>query len=420
MASINLKDKYQGFFSLWISSDGARLNANAHEYYKEDQLIAVFKDYPHLKSVYFQGSVYTPTSFSGKITDALLELTELEKLVLLYTSLEDISFLRNAKKLRHLGTSDYINGTEKVRQLKSLSFYSNSYPRYESGFDLSVLTPLRKLEHIRIPSFIDGDMQHASSRIYDVTPLKHLPKLQTLDVDFGGDIGCFSELTQIKSLVLHFSLYGNPDISPLGSLTQLEKLVLFPNDYHWYGCRDVVDIAPLSCLVNVSDFRIKSRASNVKNFAAVANMTRLQRLECQDLRIRTLKPLEKLTGLEELNVADNASIRDIRPLRNLAKLRKLHLGGTKVTDISPLSGLRNLTWICLNGLIADLSPLASMTSLRELYLDGYNSHTSQGFFNDVSDTEIDLTPLSELRLDVLDTGYCRVKSDKDIVYTSRR
>ncbi|MDR1246867.1 MAG: hypothetical protein LBK57_07540 [Clostridiales Family XIII bacterium] len=420
MASINLIDKYRSFSSLWISSDGEQLRANAHHYYKEDQLVAVLKEYPRIKSVYLLGGLPYRIPATGKTAEALLGLTELEELDLLNTTLEDASFLRDAKKLRHLGTSNYITGTEKVRQLKSLSFNSNSFPRHDNLSDLSVLTPLRKLEHLRIRGIHDADGHHESSHICDVTSLKHLPKLQTLDVDFGGDIGGFSELIQIKSLTLYFSLYGNPDISPLGSLTQLEKLVMYPNaDFSWL-CRDVLDIAPLAGLVNISDFRIKNRASNVKNFAAVTNMTRLQRLECQGLHIRTLKPLEKLIGLEELNVADNAAIRDIRPLRNLAKLRKLHIGGTKITDIGPLSGLRNLTWLCLNGMIADLSPLASMTSLRELYLDGYNSKTFSDLKIGANDAEIDLTPLSDLRLDVLDANRCRVKSDKEIAYISRR
>jgi Leucine-rich repeat (LRR) protein len=51
----------------------------------------------------------------------------------------------------------------------------------------------------------------------------------------------------------------------------------------------------------------------------------------------------------------------------------LYLCGNKISDLSPLASLTNLTALHLWGnQISDLSPLSDLTNLRELYLPGNN------------------------------------------------
>ncbi len=62
-------------------------------------------------------------------------------------------------------------------------------------------------------------------------------------------------------------------------------------------------------------------------------------------KITDISPLSVLTNLSELDLGGN-KITDISPLSGLNNLSELDLGGNKITDISPLSGLTNLSYHC--------------------------------------------------------------------------
>ena len=51
-------------------------------------------------------------------------------------------------------------------------------------------------------------------------------------------------------------------------------------------------------------------------------------------------------------------------------LEGLSLGGTQVSDVTPLAGLTSLQWLVLNGTVTDVTPLARLTSLEVLILNG--------------------------------------------------
>ena len=55
---------------------------------------------------------------------------------------------------------------------------------------------------------------------------------------------------------------------------------------------------------------------------------------------------------------------------DLEKVKGLYLGGNRISDLSPLAGLTNLTKLDLYwNQVTDLSPLASLTNLVIVYLD---------------------------------------------------
>jgi hypothetical protein len=61
-------------------------------------------------------------------------------------------------------------------------------------------------------------------------------------------------------------------------------------------------------------------------------------------------------------------VSDLRPLKALPYLRRLTLGGTKVTDLTPLQGLQ-LSYLHIAGSpVSDLSPLSEMTELEDLHV----------------------------------------------------
>ena len=139
-----------------------------------------------------------------------------------------------------------------------------------------------------------------------------------------------------------------------------------------------------------------------------SEMASLTRLEAPNSNISDLTGLEFATGLTVLDlgyeVVDNTivnsnSISDITPLSGLTNLTRLSLSSNSISDIPSLSSLTNLTWLDLAyNSILDITPLSGLTRLAWLELSG----------NRISD----ITPLSGLI--GLTNLYLRFNSISDI------
>ena len=82
-------------------------------------------------------------------------------------------------------------------------------------------------------------------------------------------------------------------------------------------------------------------------------------------RISDISPLANLTNLTILYL-DNNKISDITHLANLTDLKDLHLNINNIEDITPLANLTNLTRLYLHGnKIIDISPLSTNTGLSD-------------------------------------------------------
>ena len=147
-----------------------------------------------------------------------------------------------------------------------------------------------------------------------------------------------------------------------------------------------------------------------------ADMLALTELHAPNASIRSLTGIEhahNLRGLdlggeyieEEQRNSYNDAISDLSPLRGLTQLTWLDLSGTDVLDVSPLSGLTALRTLQLyKSPISDVSPLAGLPQLRDLNLS--NTRVSdvspltglgQLTYLNLSNTPIsDVSPLSGL------------------------
>lgn len=86
--------------------------------------------------------------------------------------------------------------------------------------------------------------------------------------------------------------------------------------------------------------------------------------------ISDLSPLSGLTDLTELDLGDNR-ISDVSALSGLTNLTKLEMDSNRISDVSALSGLTNLTELGLGyNRISDVSALSGLTNLTKLYLSG--------------------------------------------------
>ena len=126
---------------------------------------------------------------------------------------------------------------------------------------------------------------------------------------------------------------------------------------------------------------------NYENIIGLEYAINLEKFEIHHTKISDLTPLSGLTKLTWLRMAAN-QISNISPLAGLTNLEFLDLWQNNVSDITPLSGLTNLTGLSLGlNQITDISPLAELTNLRGLTLND----------NQLTDTELNhLTTLTNL------------------------
>ena len=257
------------------------------------------------------------TRIDDEIKRQLLEMPELASLRLANVAFESLAFLSEAKKLVELEIDfnglDYgahATGINELRQLKVIKADDNNV----TLADLSVLKPLRELEelHFAISFGGYGDWT-VCTKIRDVKPLKHLPKLHTLKLRFGGDcLDGFTELKQLRCLSLCLSK-GSLSLSPLGELVQLEELELSSESSGW-GLNPIGSIAPLAKLTNLTSLIVKG--IKLRTIEPIKNIKHLKRLDCSRNSIRSLKPLLKLVELRELKIENNP-IKDYSPIQGL-------------------------------------------------------------------------------------------------------
>ena len=141
---------------------------------------------------------------------------------------------------------------------------------------------------------------------------------------------------------------------------------------------------------NISDLTGLEHATNLTNLDLSDEYLEAEKRSVNSNSVSDLSPISGLTNLTELWLQRN-NISDLSALAGLTHLRWLSLGDNNVTDISPLVGLINLTGLFLHhNNISDISPLAGLTNLTDLAF----SHNS---ISDLSALR-GLTNLSWMRL----------------------
>ncbi|MDR1563702.1 MAG: cell wall-binding repeat-containing protein [Oscillospiraceae bacterium] len=134
-------------------------------------------------------------------------------------------------------------------------------------------------------------------------------------------------------------------------------------------------------LAKVTDLSIWGQA-HLMSLEGLQYAVNLKKLWIDDGTFKDLSPLSGLTQLTSLGLSWNW-IEDISPLSGLTNLTNLELGDNQITDISPLANLTGLTTLTLfSNKIEDISALSNLQTLESLEI--YNNRIS------------DLTPLSNL------------------------
>lgn len=155
----------------------------------------------------------------------------------------------------------------------------------------------------------------------------------------------------------------------------------------------------------------------------IGALTTLLRLDCSNTQISDLTPLSGLRELIRL-FCSNTKVASLGPLQKLSALKILDFSNTPVSDLAPLSGLGALMHLDCNGTpVSDLTPLSGLNALTSLScwktqvsnlapLSGLSALTEL----DCSNTQVsDLTLLSNfIELEVLQAQGLRIEKPPNL------
>jgi Leucine-rich repeat (LRR) protein len=241
----------------------------------------------------------------------------------------------------------------------------------------------------------------SSSRVSVLTPIAHLTKLETLDLNGTrvDDLAPLRGMTALRELNLRRTHVR--DLAPLAGLKKLKKLNLMETS--------VTDLTPLASIASLEELVLGDErvdlsplsslpalkilaTGDAPNLATIGRMVQLEELSLQGAGVVTLAPLAKLTKLQQLVLLDS-SVASLAPLAGMRELKALWIMGSQVTSLAPLSGLRALEDLSISKspvgslrglaglerleelalsqtLVVDLSLVSGLTRLRSLYVEG--------------------------------------------------
>jgi hypothetical protein len=167
--------------------------------------------------------------------------------------------------------------------------------------------------------------------------LAMLPNLRVLEVNVtvrGDHLELLASAPGLRKLGLR-GIFGEvTDVRGLSACRELETLVL-------YGFTKLTDLGPLAQLANLQGLELVfSAMSDLRPLTGLTSLKALRLSFCPS--VEDLTPLGALKNLTRLDLTGCAMVNDVRPLAQLPALAELALAGTRVTDLSPLSGKSQL------------------------------------------------------------------------------
>ena len=336
---------------------------------------------------YLESLGFYDNELSGALPSSLGNLTNLQSLDL---ALNDFSgslpsSLGNLTHLTWLSISGDFSGSlpswlGNLTNLHSLQL--------GGGFSGSLPSWLGNLTNLRLLGLSGNDLSGVLP-----SELGNLTNLQTLNL-YGNDLSgalpsSLVNLTNLEELWLgNTQLCAPRDAAFQAWLDGIEDKRGVVNCGDGGGGSTSVTIPDANLRAVIEDSLGKARDASI----TPAEMASLTRLEAPHSNISDLTGLEYATSLNHLVLgkvyvggegnANSNQISDISPLSGLTNLTSLNLANNDLSDISPLSGLTNLTFLSLyNNNLSDISPLSGLTNLTSL---------------DLAHNDISLSPLSNL------------------------
>ena len=187
--------------------------------------------------------------------------------------------------------------------------------------------------------------------------------LTSLGVYYISDLTGLEKATNLTTL----SLYGNfTDISALSGLTKLTSLDLAGGSF--------TDISALSGLTNLTRLSLWGKFTDISALSGLTNLTKLDLDAFLDQTL-TCHAIGEWQGLVDTSAVLQTRLSNLSALSGLTKLTHLSLAGRGITDISALSGLTKLTHLYLGSLSVDHTAgtsLGQTTLVSAMFVGGYS------------------------------------------------
>ena len=158
---------------------------------------------------------------------------------------------------------------------------------------------------------------------------------------------------------LNFVNMGIHDITGLEFATNLRELNFEANK--------VSDLSPVTGL---SELKVLNIVNNqISDLSPIAELKEMNYLVINHNPISDISAISGLTQLEYLQMSHIAGVSDISPLTGLINLTTFHCWGSPITDMSPLVNLPKLEILDLCGAkLTNIPSLDNLKSLKTLYL----------------------------------------------------
>lgn len=198
-------------------------------------------------------------------------------------------------------------------------------------------------------------------RIESLEVVNHMPLLKSLTV-CDNITNLTLDFMATNTTITHLNITGNTivNLEPLRSNTTLRSAKL--NSNH------VSSIDILSTNTTLEKLHLDN--NRVQSLEPLRRNTTLRKLYLQQNDVRDLIPLSTNTTLTHLRLMRNAQIRSLEPLRGNTTVRSLGIDSTPVCDVSPLSGSNIESLSLCRTLVSDLSPLSSLKRLKFVMING--------------------------------------------------
>ncbi len=354
--------------------------------YTEVSNITKLKELQNLKTIMLN---------DNSLIQSTADIAEIESLKHLYIEdMETVAIELNTDKIKletlsivdtEVRNLDFVG---KCTELKSLEIYDNS-----ELTTIPKLSGLTKLESLRVQAVDDSEGYNTVSFVKGLSSLKYLY------VEGGvRDVGPIGTLTNLEELIIYGDFgYLDSNMSELGALTKLQKFTLVGRSYD-----DYIDLSFLSKTKNVTyldlmgaEYIMGDSIFTLPNLKELhlsgfignfSNISNLQNLEVLTLNSMTIMEdiaveydggftyvyyvgeselsdfsgsLKQLTNLKSLSVSGNG-LDNIEFARTLTNLERLIINDNYVTDLEPISNLSKLTYISVVE-----NPISSWGGLKE-------------------------------------------------------
>ncbi len=330
----------------------------------------------------------------------LAGLNTLESLALpIPSEVTDLSPIAGLSDLKILSIQENQSNAQPVSKIEDYGPIASLKNLEE--LDLSV-TNLKDLSFVSGLGSLKSMSLVGSLALPDLTALKDLSQLETLDIYAGGlgNPAGIEGLTQLRHLELgnESTAFQMKDLSVLSGLTKLEYLRVdadglesfhgmeqlenLKEAYFWGSSATYGDVSPLGGVTQLQILRLPDRSGGNKmspySADGLSGLSGLRELT-MDSAAQSLEPLRNLTGLTKLSIGGNScpgAFQSLEPLSGLTGLQSLDVRFCRSTaiDLGPLAGLTQLTSLSIESFspsdpVENLSALSGLTGLKNLVLN---------------------------------------------------